>query len=87
AQYGNYNDIKLQGAVNLPASDTLAFRFAGNMERRDTFYNVSGPWTGNPGNRRDYSGRASMLWQPNANFRVLLKGDYNNIEYGGLPAG
>jgi iron complex outermembrane receptor protein len=31
AQYGNYNDIKLQGAVNLPASDTLAFRFAGNM--------------------------------------------------------
>ncbi|MBQ1500519.1 MAG: TonB-dependent receptor plug domain-containing protein [Sphingomonas sp.] len=87
AQYGNYNDIKLQGAVNLPVSDTLAFRFAGNMERRDTFYNVSGPWTGNPGNRRDYSGRASMLWQPSANFRVLLKGDYNNIEYGGLPAG
>jgi iron complex outermembrane receptor protein len=86
AQYGNYNDIKLQGALNLPISDTLAVRFAGNMERRDTFYNVTGPWTGNPGDRRDYSGRASILWQPSANFRVLLKGDYNNIEYGGLPA-
>lgn len=87
AQYGNYNNIKLQGALNIPSGDTLAIRFAGNMEHRDTFYKVSGPWTGNPGNRRDYSARASILWEPIANFRVLLKGDYNNIEYGGLPAG
>jgi iron complex outermembrane receptor protein len=86
AQYGNFNDIKVQGAVNVPVSDTLAVRFAGNMERRDSFYTVTGPWTGNPGDRRDYSGRASILWQPSANFRLLLKGDYNNIEYGGLPA-
>jgi iron complex outermembrane receptor protein len=87
AQYGNYDDVKLQGALNIPHSDTLAIRFAGNMERRDTFYDVSGPFTGNPGNRRDYSARASIAWEPNANLRVLLKGDYNNIEYGGLPAG
>jgi iron complex outermembrane receptor protein len=86
AQYGNYEHLKLQGAVNLPISSTLAVRFAGNMERRDTFYTVTGPWTGNPGNRRDYSGRVSLLWEPSANFRVLLKGDYNNIEYGGIPA-
>jgi iron complex outermembrane receptor protein len=85
-QYGNYNDIKVQGAVNLPISSTLALRVGGNMERRDTFYTVTGPWTGNPGNRRDYSARASLLWQPATNFRILLKGDYNNIEYGGLPA-
>lgn len=86
AQYGNYNDVKLQGAVNLPISDTLALRVAGNMERRDTFYTVTGPWTGNPGDLRGYSGRASLLWQPSDNFRVLIKGDYNNIEYGGIPA-
>jgi iron complex outermembrane receptor protein len=86
AQYGNYDDVKLQGALNLPLGDTLAIRVAGNMERRDTFYTVTGPWTGNPGNRRDYSGRASLLWQPTSNLRVTIKGDYNNIEYGGLPA-
>ncbi|MDF7776118.1 TonB-dependent receptor [Sphingomonas sp. AOB5] len=86
AQYGNYNDIKVQGAINLPISSTLALRVAGNVEHRDTFYTVTGAWTGNPGDRRDYSGRASLLWEPSANFRVLLKGDYNNIEYGGLPA-
>ena len=87
AQYGNYNNVKLQGALNIPSGDTLAIRFAGNFEKRDTFYDVSGPWTGNDGNRDDYSARASLLWQPGANFRVLLKGDYNNINYGGLPAG
>lgn len=86
AQYGNYDHMKLQGALNIPHSDTLAIRFAGNMERRDTFYDVSGPWTGNPGNRRDYSARASIAWEPTPELRILLKGDYNNIEYGGLPA-
>jgi len=85
-QYGNYDDIKVQAAVNLPVSDTFALRAAGNMERRDTFYKVSGPWTGNPGNRRDWSGRLSALWQPTPQLRVLVKGDYNNIEYGGIPA-
>lgn len=86
AQYGNYDQIKLQGALNIPGGETLAIRFAGNMEHRDTFYHVSGPWTGNPGDRRDYSARASILWQPTPALRVLLKGDYNNINYGGIPA-
>ena len=87
AQYGNFDQMQLQGALNIPHSDTLAIRFAGNLERRDTFYDVLGPWTGNPGNRRDYSGRVSIAWEPTPELRVLLKGDYNNIEYGGLPAG
>lgn len=86
AQYGNYDNIKLQGALNLPVSDTLAVRFAGNMDRRDTFYNVTGPWTGNPGDRRDYSVRGTIRWEPTSSLRVLLKGDYNDINYGGLPA-
>ncbi len=85
AQYGNYNNIRLQGAINLPMSDNAALRIAGNMDRRDTFLTVTGPWTGNSGDRRDYSGRASFLWQPSSNLRVLLKADYNNIEYGGIP--
>lgn len=86
AQYGNYNDVKLQGAVNVPLSDTLAIRLATNHEWRDTFSKVSGPYTGNPGDLRAHSGRASLLWQPDSHLRVLVKGDYNNIEYGGFPA-
>lgn len=36
-QYGNYNDVAIQGAVNLPINDTLAVRLAFNDERRDSF--------------------------------------------------
>jgi iron complex outermembrane receptor protein len=86
AQYGNYNDAKIQGALNLPISETLALRVATNEEWRDSFFHVSGPWTGNPGDLRSYSGRVSLLWQPDSHLRVLIKGDYNNIENGGYPA-
>ena len=85
AQYGNYNDIKVEAAVNLPLSDTFAIRVATSDERRDTFFNVTGPYTGNPGNLRSYSGRVSLLWQPTSQLRVSLKGDYSNIEVGGYP--
>jgi iron complex outermembrane receptor protein len=40
AQYGNYNDAVLQGAVNIPISDTLAIRIAFDTERRDSFYSI-----------------------------------------------
>jgi iron complex outermembrane receptor protein len=86
AQYGSYNDAKLQGAINLPVSSTLAVRAAVNFERRDSFFNVTGPYTGNPGNLTSISGRLSMLWQPDSHLRVLVKGDYNNVDYGGFPA-
>jgi iron complex outermembrane receptor protein len=84
-QYGNYNDVKLQGAINLPISDTLALRVATNDEWRDSFFKVSGPYSGNPGDLRSYSGRASLLWQPDSHLKVLIKGDYSNIETGGYP--
>lgn len=85
AQYGNYNDVKAQGAINLPLGDTLAIRLATNLESRDSFFKVTGPWTGNPGDLQSLSGRASLLWQPDSHFRLLIKGDYNRVNYGGFP--
>ena len=86
-QYGNYQDVRVRGALNLPLSDTLAVRFAVNGENRDTFWNVTGPYTGNPGKRHEADGRFSALWQPNAAFKAVLKLDYNYIDHGGIPAG
>jgi len=64
AQVGNYTDFGLQGAVNLPISNTLAARIAFYSESRDTFYNVTGPnggaYNGNPGNVRIGSGRIGI---------------------------
>jgi iron complex outermembrane receptor protein len=85
-QYGNYNDVRVRGALNLPITDTLAVRFAVNGENHDTFWNVTGPYTGNPGKHHEADGRFSLLWQPNEAFKALLKTDYSYIDHGGIPA-
>lgn len=84
-QYGNYNQLKAQGAINLPLGDTLAIRLATSLEKRDSFFTVIGPWTGNPGDLNSRSVRGSLLWEPDTHVRVLIKGDYNRVNYGGFP--
>ncbi len=90
AQVGNYTDFGLQGALNLPISDTLAARIAFNSESRDSFYTIGGPggtaYDGNPGNLRTGSVRLSLLWKPTDSLSVLLKNDYNYINMGAYPA-
>ncbi|MGH7023270.1 MAG: TonB-dependent receptor [Caulobacteraceae bacterium] len=80
-RFGNYDDAALQGAVNLPIGDTLAARIAFNTEYRKSFFDVSGPWTGNP-NPRWGSLRLSVLWTPSSQLRVLFKTDYNYLNNG-----
>ncbi|THD59641.1 TonB-dependent receptor [Phenylobacterium sp.] len=82
AQAGNYGDWGLQGAVNLPISDTLAARVAFNTEERNSFYHISGPWTGDPGLKWG-SARFSLLWTPTDKLKVLWKTDYNYLDNGG----
>ena len=79
--YGNYNDTGLQGAVNIPVSDTFAARIAFNADYRDTFYHIAG-LTGDP-NLRWGSARLSLLWTPSPNFKAVLKVDYNYLSNGG----
>jgi iron complex outermembrane recepter protein len=85
-QYGNYNDFRLRAAINLPLTDQLAIRLATDDENRETFFNMSGPWTGNPGNLHETNWRLSTLWQPSDSFSAVLKLDYNYINHGGSPA-
>jgi iron complex outermembrane receptor protein len=90
AQGGNYTDFGLQGAVNLPLSDTLAARIAFNSETRDSFYNITGPgggeYNGNPGKLRIGSVRLGLLWKPSDSLSVLFKTDYNYLNMGAYPA-
>jgi iron complex outermembrane receptor protein len=80
--YGNYNDVGAQGAVNLPINDTLAARFAVNLEHKDTFYHLTGPYTGDP-NLNWASGRFSLLWKPSSKLTVLWKTDFDYLSNGG----
>ena len=85
-QFGNYLDAAVQGAVNLPISDTLAARIAFNGERRDSFYHITGPWTGDPGNLKEGSVRLGVLWEPTPALKVLWKTDYDYLDLGSYPA-
>jgi len=83
---GNYSALAFQGAVNVPINDTLAARVAFNTYNRDSFWTITGPYTGGDGSIRSQSGRLGLLWQPVKALTVLLKTDYNHIDMGAFPA-
>lgn len=87
-QYGNYNDIGLQGAINIPLGDTLAVRLAMNTRDRDSFFDViqGAPTTsGQPGALETRSFRGSVLWNPIDPLTVSFIADYNEVDMGGYP--
>ncbi len=101
AQYGNYNDSQLQGAVNIPISDTLAVRVAAFGDARGSFYSITDSsaadncpghkYAGckpgyNPGDIRWGAGRISVLWKPTDALTVSFKTDADYLDNGGYPA-
>jgi iron complex outermembrane receptor protein len=79
---GNYSFENLQGAINVPVSETFALRAAGNYSRRDSYYTDHGPLGNRPGRLDEESGRIGALWKPGA-FQALAKVEYSNKETGG----
>ena len=74
AQLGNYSLRHFDGAVNLPVSDTLAFRIAGMRETRDGYFS-------NNGRASDATGyRGKLLFEPNDDISLLLTADYAHSE-------
>jgi iron complex outermembrane receptor protein len=78
---GNYDEFGLEGAVNLPINDTLAGRVAFFTQSRQSFYHVTGPWTGDP-TQKWAAVRGSLLWQPNDALKVLWKTDVDYLQNG-----
>ncbi|HWW66118.1 MAG TPA: TonB-dependent receptor [Sphingomonadaceae bacterium] len=79
---GNRGNFEAEGALNLPASDTIAFRAAGFYRRHDSYYTDVGPYHNHAGRLDEKGGRAGLLWQPGS-FRALLKVQLNDRETGG----
>jgi outer membrane receptor protein involved in Fe transport len=70
---------RLEGALNLPISDTFALRVAG------LYSNAGGYVRNSVAGRRepqvlDASGRVEARWTPNATFDLLLSGQYDKHE-------
>ncbi|HLI65346.1 MAG TPA: TonB-dependent receptor [Caulobacteraceae bacterium] len=86
AQYGNYNDVRLRGWLNMPVNDNFAIRIAVHAEHEDSYYKVSGPFTGDPGRLQDFDGRISLVWTPTPQWRIALSNDSVYYDNGGLTA-
>jgi iron complex outermembrane receptor protein len=84
---GEYELWEAQGAVNVPASDTVAFRAAFNVTNRDTYYDLRGPYTGDPGTKDLVSLRLGMLWEPSDRLSVTAKVYYSDLDFGGNVTG
>lgn len=79
AETGNFGLAQIQAAGNIPISDTLALRVAGQIVDRDGF-NTDGS-----GDNKTKSARAKLLWEPNEDLSLKLLFDISSI--GGLGPG
>ena len=92
--FGNYSDKRIDGAINLPVSDTLATRLAFNVEKRGSFYRDIGAQLApgpsdtfeDPGLVDQENFRIGTLWKPTERFSALLKLEFNYNNYGGQAA-
>ena len=92
--WGSYSDVKLDGAVNLPVTDTLAARVAFNSQQRNSFFYNVGANTApqashktitDPGSVDNRNLRVGILWKPSEAFQALFKTSYNTSFTPGDP--
>jgi iron complex outermembrane receptor protein len=84
ASYGSFDTYAVEGAVNVPLSETLFLRVAGKYRDGDGYAdnlvnNLSFPQS------RIMSGRAALRWTPSSDVDVTLSVDGNDIEGTFLP--
>ncbi|WIW88039.1 TonB-dependent receptor [Sphingobium sp. V4] len=69
-EVGNYDSIRTAQAVNLPLTDNLAIRLAGQVVHRDGY--LSDGYN----DEVSQAGRVSLAWEPSSTIKVYLSGDY-----------
>jgi len=76
---GNYSHFDASAALNLPVSDTVAFRVAGSHAKHDGYMSLGT-------NDEDLNAiRGSLLFQPSQDVSILLSADY--AHEGGMGPG
>ena len=69
--YERFDTLKAEGYINTPLSDTVAFRYAGYVNKGDGYIrNLAGP---DIGQQDDKGFRISALWEPSSDFNAILR--------------
>ena len=77
ATYGNYNNIRLAGNINVPLSETIAARVDAVYNKRDGFYYDTTNNT-DVNNRNRYFVRGQLLFEPSSDLKIRLIADYTH---------
>jgi iron complex outermembrane recepter protein len=78
-EVGNYNNVKVDGALNVALSSTFAIRGAFEVADRDGYTTTGGD------DEKIRAGRIRALWEPNDDFSLLLNTDVGQV--GGYGSG
>ncbi|MBX9881661.1 MAG: TonB-dependent receptor [Sphingomonas sp.] len=77
--YGAFNEFIARADISGPISETVAYDIYSYYNRRDGYFEDRGSGVAENGRNR-YGGRAQLLWQPNADVKFRLIGDYDKID-------
>lgn len=80
-QYGNYNDLELQGMVNLPLTDQVQMRTAFLSASHDGYRNNAPQPSGD--NQDDKSARIELAFEPMEHLTGLLTAQYTSQDGSG----
>ena len=80
-----YNTLTMEGGASLPVTDTLAVRFAVNLDSTDG-YSRDFLTRQRKGGVSDVIGRGIAVWHPSSNFRTTLRFDAGSNDHKGDPA-
>lgn len=72
-EVGNYGNQTAEAAINLPIGKTVAVRLSGQIVDKDGYTSEG------YGDDKHQAGRAKVLWEPGADFKVLLNGSYGHV--------
>lgn len=88
AGIGNYGQKSLEGMINVPITNTVAIRLAGEHLYHGSYTHNVGPVTGlrGPEWENNWAGRAQLLFKPSDRFDMLLAFD-DTVENGGGTIG
>ncbi len=81
-EFGSFNQLGANVAVNLPIADTLAVRFSGLVSKRDSYYTDIGTSGNTPDSLSEQDVRGQILWKP-SNFSALYKAEFIFRDTGG----
>ncbi len=78
AEYGNFNHMRLRGAINVPMGDNVAMRVSGVYLDRDGWVENAGPGT-DFGGETKLGLRAALGYEVSPDFRIDIAGDLTEV--------